>query len=105
MPPRSELPGSIHRISFLRALVRLGFEIDEKGGDGSHCKATWPPTQQCVTIQQRLDKDVLYYLLKEIERHSGITWEEIQKEMSFFDANPKYQKASLGETPLTLRWG
>jgi predicted RNA binding protein YcfA (HicA-like mRNA interferase family) len=81
MPPRSELPGSVHRSSFLRALKRLGFEINETGGNGSHCKATWPKTQRCVTIQQRIDKDVLYYLLKEIETHSGVTWDEIKKEL------------------------
>ena len=81
MPPRSELPGSLSRKKLLRALIRLGFEIDEVGGDGSHCKATWPRTQRCVTIHQRIDKDVLYYLLKEIEKHSGVTWDDIKKEL------------------------
>jgi hypothetical protein len=81
MPPRSELPGSIHRKAFLRALKRLGFEINEMGGDGSHCKVTWPKTQRCIIIQQRIDKDVLYYLLKEIEIHSGITWDQIKEEL------------------------
>jgi len=61
--------------------MRLGFIIDESGGDGSHCKATWPPTQKCIIIQQRLDKDVLYYILKEIETHSGITWDDIKNKL------------------------
>jgi len=81
MPPRSELPGSIQRKAFIRALVRLGFQIDETGGNGSHYKMTWPPSQKCITVQQRLDKDVLYYLLKEIETYSGVTWEDIKKEL------------------------
>lgn len=81
MPSRSELPGSLHRKFLVRALERLGFEINKTGGDGSHYKATWPKTQRCITIQQRLDKDVLYYLLKEIEKHSGLTWEDIRKEL------------------------
>jgi predicted RNA binding protein YcfA (HicA-like mRNA interferase family) len=81
MPPRSDLPGSLPRKKFLRALERLGFKIDLAGGNGSHCKATWPATQSCVTIQERMDKDILYYLLKEIEKHSGVTWDKIKRNL------------------------
>jgi predicted RNA binding protein YcfA (HicA-like mRNA interferase family) len=81
MPPLSELPGKIKRAKFTKALSHLGFIIDEKGGDGSHYKATWPKTQKSVTIPGDLRKDVLYYLLKEIENYSGITWEEIKKKL------------------------
>lgn len=81
MPSRSQLPGNIKRKKFLHALMRLGFEIDLSGGDGSHCKATWPATQKSIIIQKDLRKDVLYYLLKDIEKHSNITWEEIDKNL------------------------
>ena len=81
MPSRSQLPGEIKRKKFIKALVRLGFEISESGGDGSHYKATWPQTQKSITIQSDLRKDVLYYLLKEIEKHSGITWKDISEKL------------------------
>jgi len=81
MPSLSELPGEIKRKKFIKALLRLGFIIDTRGGDGSHYKAIWPKTQKSVTIQSKLRKDVLYYLLKEIEQYSGVTWEEIKKEL------------------------
>ncbi len=81
MPSLSELPSEIKRKKFIKALVRLGFIIDSKGGDGSHFKATWPKTQKSITIQYKIRKDVLYYLLKEIEECSGITWEEIKKNL------------------------
>ena len=78
MPSLSELPGELNRNKFTKALARLGFVIDNKGGDGSHCKATWPRTQKSVTLQKKLRKDVLYYVLKEIEKISGITWEDVK---------------------------
>lgn len=81
MPSRSQLPGNIKRKKFIKALIRCGFEIDLSGGDGSHYKATWPATQKSITIQSNLRKDVLYYLLKEIEQNSGITWEEIKNKL------------------------
>lgn len=81
MPSLSELPGEIKRNKFIRALQRLGFNIDKIGGDGSHYKATWPQTQKSITIQSKIRKDVLYYLLKEIEQYSGVTWEAIKKEL------------------------
>ncbi len=81
MPSRSDLPGEIKRKRFIRALRRLGFIIDKTGGDGSHYKAIWPQTQKMIIIQSKLRKDVLYYLLKEIEQCSGITWENINKEL------------------------
>lgn len=81
MPSLSQLPGEIKRKKLTKALVRLGFVINEKGGDGSHYKALWPPTQKSVTIPQDISKYTLYYLLKEIEAASGITWDDIQKEL------------------------
>ncbi|HAT73673.1 MAG TPA: hypothetical protein DCS08_01555 [Candidatus Moranbacteria bacterium] len=61
--------------------MRCGFEIDLSGGDGSHYKATWPANQKSITIQSEIRKDVLYYLLKEIEKYSGVTWEDIKKNL------------------------
>lgn len=83
MPSRSELPGEIKRPQFLRALARLGFEINASGGNGSHYKALWPQTQKSVTIKQQLPKPVLHYLLKEIEviTNGVVTWERIKENL------------------------
>ena len=81
MPSLKDLPGKIRRKKFTRALVRLGFIINRKGGDGSHFKIVWPPNQKSLTIQSDLRKDVLYYLLKEIETISGITWDQIKDKL------------------------
>lgn len=81
MPSLSDLPGEIKRKKFIKALKRLGFVISKSGGDGSHYKATWPRTEKSITIQYRLRKDVLYYLLRKIEEYSGITWDDIKKEL------------------------
>ena len=48
-----------------------------RGGDGSHYKATWPKNEKSITIPSKLPKQVLDYVLKEIENYSGINWEEI----------------------------
>jgi predicted RNA binding protein YcfA (HicA-like mRNA interferase family) len=79
MPSLSELPGEMKRRKFIKALIRLGFQIDTKGGNGSHFKATWPRTQKSITIPCDLLKQTLNYVLKEIEVYSGITWEDIKK--------------------------
>ncbi len=81
MPSRSELPGDLARKKFLKALTRLGFEINTVGGKGDHVKIIWPQTQKSITIDADIRKDVLYYLLKEIENMSGVTWEDIKKEL------------------------
>jgi len=81
MPSLSELPGSLHRKKFIKALRRLGFEIDTTGGDGSHIKAECPKNGKAVSVPLDLRKDVLKYLLKEIENYSGITWDDIKKEL------------------------
>jgi predicted RNA binding protein YcfA (HicA-like mRNA interferase family) len=78
MPSRSDLPSEIKREKFSKALSRLGFEINKQGGKGSHYKATHVRTQKMVTIPSELDKDTLYYLLREIERYSGVTWDDIK---------------------------
>jgi len=81
MPSLSLLPGEIKRKKLTKALARLGFVINEKGGDGSHYKALWPQTQKSVTIPQVISKYTLYYLLKEIEVASGLTWDDIKNEL------------------------
>lgn len=81
MPSRSELPGDLARKKLLKALVRLGFEINTIGGKGDHVKIIWPQTQKSITMDTDIRKDVLYYLLKEIENMSGVTWEDIKKEL------------------------
>lgn len=81
MPSRSQLPGEIKRKKLTRALRRLGFIVDKTGGDGSHYKIIWPKTQKSITLQKEIRKDVLDYVLDEIEEISGITWEEIRQEL------------------------
>lgn len=81
MPSRSELPGDIPRKKFLKALARLGFVINTVGGKGDHVKIVWPASQKSITVDADLRKDVLYYLLKEIETVSGITWDKIKLEL------------------------
>jgi predicted RNA binding protein YcfA (HicA-like mRNA interferase family) len=81
MPSLSELPGELKRKKFAKALKRLGFIIDKTGGNGSHYKVVWPSTQKAVTIQAKLRKDVLYYVIKEIDEISDITWGDIKKEL------------------------
>jgi predicted RNA binding protein YcfA (HicA-like mRNA interferase family) len=84
MPPLSELPGDLPRKKFLKALRRVGFMVDVSGGDGSHVMVNWPPTNKSVTIpHQRLPKQALKYILKEIETVTigRITWDEIKKEL------------------------
>ncbi len=81
MPSRSELPGDISRKKFLKALARLGFVINTVGGKGDHIKIVWPASQKSITVDADLRKDVLYYLLKEIENASDITWKEISEQL------------------------
>ena len=80
MPSLSELPSDLSREEFVRALRRLGFVISTKGGKGSHYKATWR-NEKSITIQKNLRKDVLKYVLKEVEKSTGITWDRIKKEL------------------------
>jgi hypothetical protein len=81
MPSRSELPGNLHCHKFLNALRRLGFTINKVGGKGDHVKIEWPKTHKSVSVDTDLRKDVLYYLLKEIETVSGVTWEQIKEKL------------------------
>lgn len=84
MPPLSELPGDLPRKKFLRALQRIGFLIDESGGDGDHVMITWPPTNKSVTIPHRtIPKQALKYLLKEIEivTLQRVTWDELKRKL------------------------
>lgn len=82
MPPLSQLPGNVSRDGFIRALVKLGFELDKSGGKGSHYKAVWPSTQKSVTIPHKdLSKYVLKYILPEVETATlkRVTWENIKE--------------------------
>ena len=78
MPSRKQLPDNLKRKKLARALERLGFEISTKGGSGSHIKATYISNQKSITIPDDLRRDVLYYILKQIEGISGVSWEDIQ---------------------------
>lgn len=75
-----DLPGDLNPKKLVRALVRLGFTIDTTGGKGSHLKAIWR-NEKMVIIQRNLYRQALRLLLREIETVSGITWEEIKKQL------------------------
>jgi predicted RNA binding protein YcfA (HicA-like mRNA interferase family) len=77
MPSLSELP-SINRKKLIKALQRLGFYIVTVGGKGSHVKIVYR-NQKSITLPQDMRKDVLYYVLKEIEKETGVTWEDIKE--------------------------
>lgn len=79
MPPLSELPSDLSREKFITALRKNGFIIDSVGGKGSHIKVIWPKNNKEITIQKETRKDVLKYLLKNIEAMSGVTWDDIKK--------------------------
>jgi len=79
MPSLSQLPDKLKRNKLTKALERLGFNISTKGGKGSHFKATFAANQKSITIPSDLRKDVLYYVLKEIETNTGVTWNDILK--------------------------
>jgi predicted RNA binding protein YcfA (HicA-like mRNA interferase family) len=81
MPSLSDLPDNITRAHFCRVLKKLGFAISTKGGKGSHIKATWSATGKFITLQDDFRRDVLYHVIKEIEKHAPITWEDIKKEL------------------------
>lgn len=81
MPSLSDLPGNLKRKKFTKALEGLGFSISKKGGKGSHFKATYEVTQKSVTMPSDMNKNTLLYILKEIEKCSGVTWEEIKKKL------------------------
>lgn len=83
MPSLSELPSKIKRKKLARALECLGFEINTRGGKGSHIKVIYKETQKSITIPEDISKQVFCYLLKEIENYSNgkVTWEDIKKEL------------------------
>lgn len=81
MPSLKYLPGTLPRKKLTIALERLGFTINKDGGKDSHYKVIHQTTQKSITIPERLNKVVLLYLLKEIERISGISWEDIKREL------------------------
>ena len=74
----SQLPSDITRKDFVKALEKCGFVISTKGGKGSHIKAVWPPTGKCLIVQDSFRKDVLYEIVKEVERYTPVTWEKLR---------------------------
>lgn len=80
MPSLSELPSDLNREKFTKSLNKLGFEIDKRGGNGSHYKIVCP-NQKIVIVQHKLHKHMLMTVLKEIERYSGVTWDQIKKKL------------------------
>lgn len=80
MSPHEKVPSDLNAKKVIRALKRLGFSIDERGGKGSHVKATWT-NQKAITIQKKLHKNAMRGLLAEIESISGLTWEDIKEEI------------------------
>jgi hypothetical protein len=81
MPSLSEIPDGITRAKLLKAMKRLDFRVNMTGGKGSHCKIECPDNSKSITIKDNICKKTIYYLLKEIESCSNITWEQIKKEL------------------------
>lgn len=81
MPSLSEIPDGVNRTKFLKALKRLGFGVNMTGGKGSHCKIECPRNGKSITVKNNIHKQTLHYILKEIEEYSGVTWEQIKKEL------------------------
>ncbi|MCK5416172.1 type II toxin-antitoxin system HicA family toxin [Candidatus Parcubacteria bacterium] len=81
MPSFSELPSELNRDKLVKALTSLGFSVSKKGGKGSHIKATFEKNQKSIVIQGKISKNVLKYLLKEIETITQVTWEDIKKKL------------------------
>lgn len=79
MSSHNSLPSDIKRKRLTKALERLGFSIDQTGGDGSHYKAIWK-NEKFVVIPYNIHKQTLWYLLKEIQMISGLTCDDISKE-------------------------
>lgn len=50
------------------------------GGKGSHCKIECPHNAKIITIPEKLHKQTICYILKEIKAYSGVTWEQIKNE-------------------------
>ena len=76
----SELPSDLSRTRLLSLLERLGFAINLRGGNGSHCKVTWPKNGKSVVIPytRKFRKTQLQYILEDIEAVSGLKWSEIR---------------------------
>lgn len=82
MPSLSQLPDNLKAKKLIKALEKLGFIISAKGGKGDHVKVTCIKTQKAVIIPDcRLRKDVLCYILKELEKCSGVTWDDIKDKL------------------------
>lgn len=81
MPSLSELPGELSRDKLIRALRHLGFEIDTRGGKGSHYKVTYISNQKSITIPDKLNKQRLKYVLNEMYSVTGVDWEDIKKKI------------------------
>jgi predicted RNA binding protein YcfA (HicA-like mRNA interferase family) len=81
MPPLSELPSDLSRETLVRALIRLGFVVDRTGGKGSHCKMVWPRSGKAVTIRCKLHRCAIKYVVEQAMEISGLTWEDIKKEL------------------------
>ena len=80
MPSLSELPSDLNRNKLAKALLKLGFRVDRKGGDGSHYKIICP-NEKVVVLQYKLHKVMLRAVLIEIEKCSGIKWAQIKKKI------------------------
>ena len=80
MPSLSKLPSDLNRKKLIKALIRLGFRLDKSGGDGSHYKIICP-NEKTITVQYKLHKIMLKKVLEEIECYSGVTWEQIKREL------------------------
>ena len=79
MPSRSELPGSVKKRKFIKALEKNGFRINKKGGKGGHFKATYKNEKAITLPSSNLEKYQLYYIVQEIERVTDVEWRDLKR--------------------------
>ena len=66
LPPN--LPSDISQGRLLKALGKIGFQIDYYGGKGSHAKAIDPKNRKFITVPNHLYKVALIKILKQAEK-------------------------------------
>lgn len=66
MLPHS-LPSDISQRRLAQAFVKVGFELNMKGGKGGHWKLINPQNGQFITLQSKIFKEVLKSKLRQAE--------------------------------------
>ena len=79
MSPHDRVPGELKPEKIAKAMLRLGFRLENSGGKGSHMKLVWR-NEKMIIIQRNLHRGAILGLSKEIKNISGLTWDDIKEE-------------------------